>query len=288
MPHASLQEVHAPEPATAVVVDMRNFTSHLNAAETDAKGVNRFYRFLSRFYGLCLDAGMLAIGPKERGRPPLSITSTGDGMLAVFRSPERHVEHAFLATLVLHSLLDRICRGYNEDTSRSGLPETGYGIGVETGLVTRVQAAARNEEGGPVVDTLLGDCINVAARAQALSKELHQAHVIVSERANILLCERLCGENYAALMRESSVTSLPDADRLAHLNRMGALNRALCLSFIHVHQIRGVPRPLALFRVSESSARLGNPRFEALLDKLTHGDAAHRREIEATLAAREL
>ena len=65
---------------------------------------------------------------------------------------------------------------------------------------------------------------------------------------------------------------------------MSELNRQLCLGFIHVHTLRGVDAPIALFRVSESTARLGNPRFESLLVTLTSGNQAHLDQVREFLS----
>lgn len=266
-----------------MVVDLRNFTSHLNASRPGDGEANEFLHFLGRFYGVCLDVALLALPPADRDDPPLYISSTGDGMIAVFTDPTWHFAHGFLASLVLHAVLDRTCARYNL-TVPAGAPEAGFGIGVESGLVSRVRAVPRAHPERPTVDTYIGECINVASRAQDLSKQLARARTIVSEQANALLCRELFGQEYAQLMEQASAASVGDGARIALHNRMNELNRSLCLAFIHVHRLRGVPAPVPLFRVSESAARLGNARFEGLLSRLVREDPEHLGEVVAVLA----
>lgn len=262
-----------------MVVDLRNFTSHLNAAAEDDEGVNVFCQFLAGFYALCLDAALIAMPDDRRREPPLYITSTGDGVLIVFTDPDWHFGDGFLAALVLHQVLARACASYNTRLAHPDLPGTSFGIGIESGRVARIRAAAVNDASHPVVDTYIGECINVASRAQEVTKQLHEARTLVCGHANALLCQRLLGESYADLMAESSRPGLHDGERIALHNHMNGLNRQLCLAFLHQHRLRGVARPLPLFRLSESAARLGNPRFDAVLALLTRGDDRHLLEV---------
>ena len=51
-----LQGSSPPAPATALLVDLRNFTPNLNAASIDEQSISDFCGFLSEFYALCLEA----------------------------------------------------------------------------------------------------------------------------------------------------------------------------------------------------------------------------------------
>ena len=279
----SVHETIPPVPATAVVVDLRNFTSHLNAASEDDDGVNLFCRFLAGFYALCLDAALIAMPADRRPEPPLYITSTGDGVLMVFTDTDWHFGHGYLTALVLHQVLARACGRYNESLAHPDLPGTSFGIGIESGRVARIRATAVNDASHPVIDTYIGECINVASRAQEVTKQLYEAHTLVCATTNTLLCHQLFGESYPSLMVESGRLGLADEQRIALHNHMNGLNRRLCLAFLHQHKLRGVARPLPLFRLSESAARLGNPRFDHVLELLTRGDAAHLDEVRTAV-----
>ena len=50
---------------------------------------------------------------------------------------------AFLAAILLDSALARTCERFNQSRSSEGMPHTSYGIGVESGSVSRIQALPR-------------------------------------------------------------------------------------------------------------------------------------------------
>lgn len=273
-------EVSPPQLGTALLVDLRNFTPNLNAAQTDERGINKFCHFLSEFYALCLDASLTALPPQLRQQPPLYMSSTGDGVLIIF-TDDSHARYGFLTAVILHTVLRIKCEGYNSRMESSTCPTTSFGIGVESGPVFRIVAQSPGEN--PIVDTYIGPCINIAARAEAMSKILHRANTIISATTNQLLCEELLGESYAEFIQQALDPQVPDAERLQIYDKMNFLNRTLCLSFIHHHNLKGVNEPVALFRIADSSAHFGNPRFESLIVKLTD-DAEHLSDVSGFLA----
>ncbi|HEV8717388.1 MAG TPA: hypothetical protein VGX03_31780 [Candidatus Binatia bacterium] len=270
-------EVSPPLPATTLLLDIRNFTPNLNVAKADDRGINGFCHFLSAFYARCLNASLIALPTGLRLRPPLHMSSTGDGVLILF-THEAHIRHGFLAALLLHVALQQHCAGYNAQQHEGACPQTSFGIGVESGRVSRVRAQSLGDPGAPLVDTYIGPCINVAARAEGVSKLLHRTNTVIAPTTNTLLCERLFGEDYTALMTRALDEGLMDSERLALHDRMNDLNRRLCLTFIHHHHLKGVEQPMPLFRLANSAIQLGNPRFETLLALLT-ADAAHLAEV---------
>jgi class 3 adenylate cyclase len=270
-------EVFPAIPATTLLIDIRNFTPNLNVAKADERGINGFCHFLSAFYARCLEASLLAVPPGLRPRPPLSLSSTGDGVLILF-THEAHVRHGFLAAILLHVALQQHCAGYNARQRAGAGPQTSFGIGVESGQVSRVRAQSPGNPCALLVDTYIGPCINVAARAQAVSKFLHRTHTVIAQTTNTLLCQTLFGEHYEALMARALDEGLVDPARLALYDRMNDLNRHLCLTFIQHHHLTGVEQPMPLFRLVSSVIHLGNPRFAELLARLTAG-APHLTEV---------
>ena len=263
-------EVSPPSMGTALLVDLRNFTPNLNAAKSDERGINIFCHFLSEFYALCLDASLTALPAGLRRQPPLYMSSTGDGVLIIF-THDSHARHGFLTAVMLHTVLRVKCEQYNSRVQPSACPRTSFGIGVESGPVSRILAQSPDDNLYPIVDTYIGPCINIAARAEAMSKVLHRANTIIAETTNELLCKELLGESYATFIHKALEPDMRDDERLATYDKMNFLNRTLCLSFIHHHNLKGVDDPTALFRIADSAAYFGNPRFEALIVKLTDG-----------------
>jgi class 3 adenylate cyclase len=262
-------------PATALVVDLRNFTSNLTASRSDAAGRNLFCAFLAEFHALCLDSCRVAVPSVGQSKAPYLLWTTGDGIVVCFTDPEAHSRHGFLAALVMQSVLRKVCAEYNRTGVPRGVPKTSFGIGLESGHVWEVSAYLEGESG---IKTYVGHCINVAARSQEVSKTLHRARTIIGSQTNQLLVEGLMQEDYSQLVK-STRERVDDARYLALEEKMNELNRALCLGFIHLHTLRGVDRPIALFRVSESTTRLGNPRFDALLVRLAAGAHDHLEKV---------
>jgi class 3 adenylate cyclase len=261
-------EVSPPGMSTALLVDLRNFTPNLNAAKSDEHGINVFCHFLSEFYALCLDASLTALPSDLRQQPPLYMSSTGDGVLIIF-THDAHARHGFLTAVMLHIVLRIKCEEYNSRLEPYACPQTSFGIGVESGPVFRILAQSAGDNPSPIVDTYIGPCINIAARAEAMTKLFHGANTIIAKTTNELLCKELLGTNYAAFVQKAYAPDTQDDERLTTYDEMNLFNRTLCLFFIQHHNLKGVDHPVALFRIADSSAQIGNPRFEALLGKLT-------------------
>ena len=261
----STAHVSAPLDATAVLVDLRNFTPNLKASPVGADGSNVFCELLAHFYGICVEAAIIAVGASDT--PPMYLNSTGDGVLMVFFDPDHHYRHGFLTTLMLNCTLRSVCETYNAEHGRPGVPTTSFGIGIESGQVCRVTDTGRG--GDVVVETYIGDCINVAARAEGFTKSVHETHAIVGVHTNSLLCRALCDANYQRLMNVALDQEIDDDARLAIHDEMMTLNRRLCLTFMQVTVLKGVDEPIPLFRVSKQRARTENAQFQSLVQMLT-------------------
>ena len=185
-------------PATAVVVDLRNFTPNLGAAQVRPDGVNDFCAFLAEFHAICLDACRVSIPIEHQDTPPFLLWSTGDGVIACFTDSTFHVQHAYLASLIMQGVLRNVCKEYNQSRKLKTIPAIGFGIGMETGEVWAVHVA--RDAGGPSVHTYLGPCINVAARAQEVTKTLHRARTIIGPESN----QRLVQNYWIQTMKRSS------------------------------------------------------------------------------------
>ncbi len=278
----TLHEAVPPIPVTAIVTDIRNFTPHLIGSDNDEQGINRFCHFLSSFYALCLKAAIVALPAEIRSTPPLYMSSTGDGVLAIFTS-ERHHIHGYLTALILNRVLGGYCAAYNERRHAPGLPLTSFGIGVESGAACRVRALPQNNPLTPVVDTYIGNCINIASRVESITKTLYRANTIVSASLNERLCQEFFGESYAELEKAAARSGAGDSEQLAIYEKMEDWHRELCMTYIHHHVLKGIEEPLPLFRVSDRSARLGNPRFDQLLKRLVGGSTEHEADVRAFL-----
>lgn len=268
-------EVGAPIPATAVVVDLRGFTAELSRSREDDGSRARFCGFLAEMNAAVVLTAALALQPGLRGNTHqhVHIGATGDGALLVFTHPD-HVRHATIAALLLRRQLESDCRRYDI----AGGWRMDFGIGIETGEVRPVGAW-----GPQVLATYIGGCINMAARMQALTKSIDRTHIVFGASIIDGLLRRFFAEEKHELGTEIRSGSASDEAYLAYERRRIALNRKLCVTFLHVHRMRGIDRPMQLYRLSKSSAVLGNPRFERLLARLVGGDESWLEEIRTAL-----
>jgi class 3 adenylate cyclase len=271
----SARTVDPPIEATALIVDLRNFTPNLNASRIADDGVNTFCDFLSEFYADCLGAAQLALPPRLRHAPPYYVSSTGDGALFVFRG-ERHHDVAFLAAILMDARLARRCAAYGHDPRFAGAPGTSYGIGVESGAVSRVQSRAADAP--PSLDTYIGHCVNVAARTESITKLLDQANTMFADT----VVERVAASVFARTfdeLRRREAACTGDAERAAIHDEMSRLNHELCIAFTGRHVLKGVGAPMPVYRLARTAVVPGVERFERLLRGLVHDDLAHLAEV---------
>jgi hypothetical protein len=265
--------VDPPVPATSVLVDLRNFTPNFNAATVGDDGVNEFCRFLAEFYSASIDACLVAMSPARRADPgALSTNCTGDGVLVVFLGPW-HFAHGLLAGFLIDAALGRLCAAHPTAAS------VGFGVGIESGEVSTVRA----RHGSAGFTTLIGHCINMSARMEALTKVLSEATVIVGDTTVELCAAALYGNTFHALRARDRAAS-DDAARLAIHDSMETMNRDLCITYLDRYNLKGVDAPIPLYRPALGWRDLGTPRFDALLSALVKGDPAHLADVRRALA----
>jgi len=144
------------------------------------------------------------------------------------------------------------------------------------------QTCFRSAIGHPSLETYIGHCINIAARAEGVGKILHNARTVFSDNVIEAVAEYICGQGYEVLRKRELDHAGNDRTRREIQGRMVAMNQQLCLSYIHQHYLKGVDRPVHLYRLSNSFTAPGVPRFEALLRRLAEDDR-HFAEVEAQL-----
>jgi len=268
--------VDAPLPATSVMVDLRNFTPNFDAGKADSEGVNEFCHFLARFYGASLEACLMASSSDRRADSEAIHTScTGDGVLVVFFGPW-HFAQGLLSGFLLEAALERLCAAHPK---LAAVPSVGFGVGIESGEVSRVRAGQQ----GAGFATVIGHCINMSARMEGLTKVLSDAKVIVGDSTVELCAEALYGETFHAL-RARERAAPDDSARLAIHDRMNTMNRELCVTYLDRYNLKGVDQPSPLYRPALTGRDLGTPRLDTLLAALVKGDASHLADVRQMLA----
>ncbi|OKH32571.1 hypothetical protein NIES2119_25900 [[Phormidium ambiguum] IAM M-71] len=271
------QGVEPPIDATALVVDLRNFTPSLNASQEDLNGVNTFCYFLFDFYQIILKCCLLAIPAPLRNNPPLQINSTGDGALIVYYNTWNFA-YGFLAAILLDAYLSSFCREFNLKNSQNNLPEVSFGIGIESGKVSRIFAHNSINTTRPVIDTFIGYAINIASRAESISKTLFAANTIFSDATVEKVSQSLFQENYQDKRNQDAICKSDDERLIIH-EKMNELNHKLCLAFIGRYNLQGVSQPMPLYRLSRYALKPGMKRFDTLIKKLVQSDSQHFKEI---------
>jgi adenylate cyclase len=146
---------------TVLFSDIRGFTSlseHVDPVEMVAQ-LNEYFE------------AMVDVVAGEQGTVDKFL---GDGLMAIFGAPVRHEDHALRACRAATAMLDRLDQ-VNADRGERGLAPLRIGIGVHTG-----RAVVGNVGSPPFrVDfTAIGDTVNLAARIEAMTKELGAAIVV--------------------------------------------------------------------------------------------------------------
>jgi adenylate cyclase len=146
---------------TVLFLDIREFT-WLAARSTPPEIV----AYLDAFFDL-----VIPIVRKHHGHPNKLL---GDGLLAVFGAPadlDRHADHALSAA---REILIAVWRRYQG--------ELRIGLGLNSGDVV----AGTIGGGGKLDYTLIGDAVNVAARIEALTKEIGDPLLITESTRRLL------------------------------------------------------------------------------------------------------
>ena len=140
---------------TVLFLDIRGFTAlseHQDAADT----VSDLNRLFGRVVPLVAECG----GHVNK--------FTGDGLLAVFGTPEHHADHADRAVRSARRIAAMMTELYS-DTLR-------VGIGINSGKVV----AGTIGGGGHLEFAVIGDAVNVASRIESLTKETGDAILVSS------------------------------------------------------------------------------------------------------------
>lgn len=99
----------------------------------------------------------------------------GDGFMALFGVEEPSINHAALAVMAAQDMLSSL-QQINRDLEAQGQPPLAMGIGIHSGraVVGSIGSSQRLEY------TAIGDTVNVAARVEALTKELHEPLLVTA------------------------------------------------------------------------------------------------------------
>ena len=156
---------------TVLFSDIRNFTTYaelLSSAET--------VELLNAYFGKACEPILDQNG--------WIVKFVGDGVIAMFDSPEGsndHAERALKAALLMVLAAHRFKRWIMDRFPGRNLPEFAIGVGVQTGevMVCKMGTEKASET------TIIGDTVNIASRLESKTKEL--AWSVVAGRESVAL-----------------------------------------------------------------------------------------------------
>jgi class 3 adenylate cyclase len=140
--------------ATALFADIRSFT-----AITESQPPAATIELLNRFF----DHVIAAIESEEG----IVNQIVGDGLMAIFGAPRESPDHRRRAVEAARQMIARL-ETLNATQRAEGKPEVRIGIGIASGRVIAGYTGTRTR----VTYTCVGDPVNLAARLEALTKEL--------------------------------------------------------------------------------------------------------------------
>jgi len=237
------------EESTCVFLDVRDFTKILaENTENDS-----FYSLIESIY-----SEGLRIGKELSVSEKYYINSTGDGFLALFFG-EYHFIKAYLFSLIIQTKLPKIFEGIFNKKKEDG--DYWFGIGVESGQVQQVRADCEEY----FISTYLGNVINIAARLESLTKDHARAPILFGPSFNEHLVNKIYNVSYSNLMNSAKEEKDIENTKKKHAE-MSDINSKLMSSYIFEHRIKGVKKPLPIFRISPTLDKLDSQEFRLLLD----------------------
>ena len=105
----------------------------------------------------------------------------GDGVMALFGAPQPYPDHAERAVRAALGIVNRL-KGLNETLAKEGIEPLEIGVGIHTGAVVAGLIGPDNR----IEYGVVGDPVNLAARVEALTREM-QATILVSRDVAALL-----------------------------------------------------------------------------------------------------
>lgn len=265
--------------ATAMLIDIRNFTPNLRA-DRDGK----FREFVTDFLNKCFLCIQHACNvPSGEMVKNVYINSTGDGLLAIFHSGD-HAKEALLTAILIYNKMEILCRNYNKSKELDkGNISVSYGIGIDTGSINRIQTKSDFGKSGEglFIQTYLGNTINVAARIQDKTKDFDDTRMVMTENTNEILYPK-----YKTLIKELNETDSKNTkERTKIRKKMDEINEKYFIEYIFWHKLKGVKKPICLYRMVNHLASTKHIDFRKHIKNICKNEE-HIERIELFLRKR--
>lgn len=227
--------------STVIFLDVRNFTPLMKNFSND----HNFISLIKSVYEIGIDLASSFCCKND-----FYLNSTGDGFLCIFMGEDHYIK-AFLFGILLIKKLAPLFESFFSDKDDKYKPRTGmyyYGIGIESGPISKVITDKGKDK---IIETYLGNVINLAARIESLSKEHGRAPMLygpdINERLTKVVTE---GKSYQEFMKEAKDNRNSFTVGTSH-NSMNTINVALLSSYLYEHNLKGiVDDAVPIFRIS--------------------------------------
>ena len=212
--------------STSVITDIRNFSKTFK--DFQGKDSNAFLEFIEKYY---LTLNTLARTISNR----VHMSSTGDGIVAIFIDPETHHRDAFAYMLSTHRLLNDLCDKFMKENEGTHLS---FGMGADSGNVWKV--------GTGFLRTYVGTVINRAARIEQMTKMFASTTAIGNSLYKYLLKDFY--PTFYQLIEETN-----NYDIILNDNPEAVLiSKKFSLQYVFNMPLKGIQEDAPIFRVSES------------------------------------
>jgi hypothetical protein len=213
--------------STAGITDIRNFSSTFK--EFQSKNSSEFLDFMKEYY---MSQNLLARTLSDK----VYMSSTGDGILAIFLDDENHYNYGFAYVLSTHRLLSNMCRKFTEKNPGHIIS---FGIGADSGNVWNV--------GEGYLSTYMGTVINRSKRLEQTTKLFAKATTAVGDGLYMKLLKEYYPSTHKLVLENN------DYDELLNKNAETILiSKQFMLQYVYDIELRGIQANAPLFRMSES------------------------------------
>jgi len=211
---------------TSVITDIRNFSGTFKDFQNNDS--SEFLEFIENYYE---SQNMLAKIIDEN----VHMSSTGDGILAIFLNEEEHNKMGYAYVLSAHRVLKKMCTKFVKENPEAILS---FGIGADSGNVWSV--------GRRYLQTYVGTVVNRASRIEATTKMFANTTTAIGNS----LYKSLVKDFYPTA--HSLMEEAPDYDVLLNTNPEAILiSKQLMLQYIFDMQLKGIQANAPIFRLSE-------------------------------------
>jgi len=235
---------------SVILLDIRNFTD--NYSYFNSKNDKRFHLFIEE---ICSEG--LKLSQNISKNENIYFNSTGDGFIIIFSSELHYIECYLFALLFNYFFIGKSLKFEAETKTKIS-----FGMGIESGIVDRLNITGKSS----TICTYLGDVINHVSRIESLTKIFADTTLIIGNRMNHLLVEKLYDFDYDSI--SDTVTNDPvyNPDKIDLLNNT---NKAMLLKYSSKFILKGINNPTPLFRLSSYLLRKRDDLFISLINLLS-------------------